>query len=1048
MDASNPVNSAQRYTLSELRDSRLAYKRQDLKALQAMAASAERQLFSSGGPSKEAFHSLTMDLNEDLSAVRAALANDVRSEIDFLDKLPPVPVDNTKLGDRQIHPAMKNSVRGFVTVNRAFGNAAACDLLLAEGALTAFSHEEIMSARKKRVYCAGTHKTFVERTKLLLGRKCKSPYKYTVVAQKLQKFMPVGVLPDWTDVDSLLERVKVTKAAGAGAPYWKDKGEAFDECMQEILPTLIKAINDGTVEQLARGRPEWFLVELKNKTDRYELPISKTRPYGCFPFHWTLLFSCLVQPFCEALSVWTDSKTCNAYGMSFCSGNLKKWFSRVESLIATAKKKNKDMYMMGVYGDDCRLIQAKASGGAVVVDPDMKQHDGAIDTETISGTVKWIYDMYAKQHGDSKFWEFVLQQLAAFACDPNMVIDGPTVYTKKVPGGLISGVPGTTLFGCAKSVLAYAGLVDECMFDKTLFLNEAKVKAYLMEKHGCTLKDGTWRPSPMNLSQADGTYLCESKFLGMRLMWRTSEQFPEPFLVPTLHDGEWLELIMCPRTSGDKKGSHLSEQRTSFDRICGLLLCGAVYSERARAALLAAVDLVPATAVLLSTQLDGRRGLIESPNDLVVSEDFIYPSTAGIPGLEFCDALYNLSAEQREGCKFESVYPTLDDFVNSRKALHRSRFRYIIHQSLPAKPTAKPIPAPRSYTHKHTGQQVFLPKPAPRLQTISEQPAMDKEVQEQEPPLFTANEPIVAVEEEFTSEDLEKIPLPPIPEPQHGFARGGREVRAGSLHSKDGKTIAPRHKLQRLETYLGEGLKKNAKALVMSNPVLPEGTVRNYQCLFSAVLDRGFKWPHDLPEGTHDNALVGQFAAINGLKSSPETSVIDPAQDMKGVWMRLVPKDGLGSSIDYAQLTATGCTQKRMQAAINQQFAAWLREFKESFVEPPKKVIKPPPGAPGFNSSNWAAEVESDDLSRMGSLSEASLKEVQRVVRDLLRTEFAYLRSLDREHTPRHGTKQQYKVSKSPASPTNAEEAERSEGRDVSPVEASPSRTVPSAGDN
>ncbi|BBO25553.1 putative RNA-dependent RNA polymerase [Culex permutotetra-like virus] len=1022
MDASNPVNSAQRYTLAELRDSRLAFKRQDLKALQAMAASADRTLFSSGGPDKTDFHRLTMDLNEHLVSVREELAKDSRGPITFLNQLPPVPVDNTKCGDRQIHPSMKNSAKGYVSVNRTFGNAAPCDLLLAEGALTAFSHDEIMEARKKRVYCAGTHKTFLDRTKLLLSRKCKSPYKHTVVAQKLQKLMPVGVLPDWTDVDDLLERVKITKAAGAGAPYWKEKGEAFDECMQVILPQIIKAVNDGTVGQLARGRPEWFLVELKNKTDRYDLPVSKTRPYGCFPFHWTLLFSCIVQPFCEALQVWTDSKTCNAYGMSFCSGNLKKWFARVESLLETAQRKKKDMYMMGVYGDDCRIVQAKAGGGAVVVDPDMKQHDGAIDTETISGTVKWIYDMYAKQHGDSKFWEFVLQQLAIFACDPNMVIDGSTVYTKKVQGGLISGVPGTTLFGCAKSVLAYSALLDECMFDKTLFADEAKVGKYLMEKHGCTLKEGTWRPSPMNLTQADGTYLCESKFLGMRLMWRTSERFPDPFLVPTLKDDEWLELIMCPRASEDKKASNLAAQRTSFDRICGLLLCGAVYSDRVSKALHAAVDLVPATAVLLSTQLDGKRGLIESPNDLIVSDDFIYPSTAGIPGLDFCDALYNLDAEHRGDSKFESVYPTLDDFINSRKEVHRSRFRYIIHTPIKSKPAEQPPQAPRTYTHKMTGKTIVLPEPTPRERS----PA--KEVKEQPAPVFKAGEPIVTVTEEFTDQDLENMPLPPLPNLHHGFARGGPPVKAGSLHTKDGKTVAPRHELQRLEEYIGEGLKQNAGPLVAKEPILPTGMVRNYQCLFSVVLDKGLIWPHDIPENSHDNAFVSQFAAINGLKVVPTTSVIDPTSDMKGVWMSLKSVDGGNTSYDYAQLTATGCNQKKMQAAINHQFAAWLKDFKDSFISPPKKVVKPPKGAPGMMSSNWAAEVESDDLSRVGSLSEASQKEVARLVQDILRIELPRLLQLNEKSTvikaSDHGEKQQQQ--RKPIDNVREEEAERS----------------------
>lgn len=193
----------------------------------------------------------------------------------------------------------------------------------------------------------------------------------------LDKYMPRGSNPNWPGVhtgldEALLEGIKITSNSSAGAPYWRNKGDCLDDIIYVGLPIVVDAIKNNTLGKLWKENPEMFLVEVKNKLDRYNISEleKKTRPYVCVPAHWSFLFSMLAQGFQATLETFENSPgSCNAYGFSSADGGL----DRMVDWMRSADKRGK----VCCYGDDACIVVRK---GKVVyrVDPDFKQMDGSI----------------------------------------------------------------------------------------------------------------------------------------------------------------------------------------------------------------------------------------------------------------------------------------------------------------------------------------------------------------------------------------------------------------------------------------------------------------------------------------------------------------------------------------------------------------------------------------------------------------------------------------------------------------------------------------------
>lgn len=90
----------------------------------------------------------------------------------------------------------------------------------------------------------------------------------------------------------------------SGYPWDKPKKDVAKEAYEEACQ-LLNAIADGTIAKYAKENPQLTLVQMKNKLDLYEYADTKKsiRQYFVFPFHWTYLFSAVMQNATDRKSV-------------------------------------------------------------------------------------------------------------------------------------------------------------------------------------------------------------------------------------------------------------------------------------------------------------------------------------------------------------------------------------------------------------------------------------------------------------------------------------------------------------------------------------------------------------------------------------------------------------------------------------------------------------------------------------------------------------------------------------------------------------------------
>lgn len=690
---SNPIISKDRYTINELISRHGVAMKQDLMGLRRLAEGAPRTFLSSlPDPEHEASKLLlgrgvksldVKDQNVDLSCLNVYKES--------------CPISTLQYENAQIHPEATNQKDGKVTVKRNFGRVGAQDAILSSAALAHYPLETLEELRDATVYTSGTPKGFSNRIKELTTRTCKSEGKPAWIARNLSKLLPTAELPDWHDVEGLMDSIKLTASAGAGPPYWVSNHKALPAILSVTLPLVMQHIEEGTLATLAKEQPELFISELKNKTDRYAMDAvnEKTRPYVNQGTHFSFLFSCLMQPFCSALKTWDeDVTTMNAYGWSMARGGINRVYAKVKTMQNLAIRKRTTKFMIGLYGDDAKLFMATKDGRVYAVDPDFKQMDGSVDFDTVVGVTKWMSNSYTEQHGTSPFWDRVLELLAIMATHPPIIVQGQTIYKKKSKDGLLSGAVGTTLFDTAKSALAYNDLISHLETNPAYFTDETWVTKFMKDKHGLVVKTGTWTPEEITtrMEPVHGELWTTNKFLGMRFMWRQYTHLDETkfTLVPTLDEGEWLDLILHPRDEINTDGtvmSSVAKQRKSLDRARGYLVTGAIFNPTISQVLFKAIDMVPAAAVLMAVANGNGKG--EAPAEYqIVGEDFEYPNSEGIPNEEWVTRLY--SNDTPNPAHWISVFPTLHEKLLLARKPWKDRLRNLVElASIPADPLTK-----------------------------------------------------------------------------------------------------------------------------------------------------------------------------------------------------------------------------------------------------------------------------------------------------------------------------------------------------------------------
>lgn len=579
-------------------------------------------------------------------------------ELPFLsEELPSMPVCAIldDLGT-PIHPPSVNNSRGRVCVTRQFGGVPNPPYGFQR--LTEVLGVDVLQV--KQVYTGGTWKGFAHRLELQMTRPTKSifhTYRATFGSQvnkrkalrDLSKWMPRRPVVDWPnmndDLTPLLEKIKVNASASAGAPYWQKKGECLSNILETALPIVIKTLKSGSLGRLYKEQPEMFLCEVKNKLDRYDRTRleEKTRPYVCAPAHFSLLFSILSQRFQEGLVVFdADFSSSNAYGFSSARGGLARFYNWMTTL-------DEGEVRVVCYGDDSCLV-AKRRGKIFRVDPDFKQMDGSIDPEDVDLTITYLLECL---EGDgeklSPFWHSIADLWRQMSVDPLFVVSGTKIYRKKTPSGLMTGIPGTTLFDTVKSVMSWRLYISWCQLGGRDVLAEQNARAFMRDHCGLIIKEGTFNPVEVPLTPTSGTTITDHKFLGVQILYL--ETALGPVFAPTVPYEDALEALVVQKDSPfERRASHLSSARTIYDRMRGLYLTFGFTIPHIESAIHHVVNGLPPEAILIQTQLP--RG---EPPSHVTLEDYEFPDSSGFPSREFCYSLYGGYEEQG----WTQLFPTL-----------------------------------------------------------------------------------------------------------------------------------------------------------------------------------------------------------------------------------------------------------------------------------------------------------------------------------------------------------------------------------------------------
>nr|QUS52855.1 RNA-dependent RNA polymerase [Hypera postica associated permutotetravirus] len=677
MDTSNPVIPQDRRTVEEILSLQILRRRQDLGYLRDVARTSERTELPVESP-RLPEGEVKRIVAEYTSALPKVASSKTKEHPKCLRVFrEEIPVSSMMLGGVPIHPPSVNNDKGRVSVNRTMGGVPRPPLGLAD--VTRIVAEEVLDVHK--VYTSGTWKGFMTRLDKQMGRETvsiketfKNVYglsekpKVSYMAKVLNKLFP-REKTEWpslgSQVTDLLKNIKVTASSSAGAPYWRNKGECMEEIITVGLAKAIEACQGGNegVEALFHKDPEMFLCEIKNKMDRYDIDKleEKTRPYCCVPAHWALLFSILAQRYQDGLETFEKKfRGSNAYGFSAVKGGL----TRMYEWMQTADERGKFV----CYGDDTCLV-VRRNGQIWRVDPDFQQMDGSIDAEDIRLTIQYVVETLAREDNlddmQRGFWVQVGKVWETIASDPILILDGPRIYKKVRPNGLLSGVPGTTLFDTFKSGLAWHAYLDTCQMSGLNPLDEA-VATKFMKMQGLIIKPGTWDPQIVP-ELVVGNLITDHKFLGVQMLVETYNG--SPVVVPTVPFHEALEMILVQKDNPwGKRDSEMTMKRRLYDRMRGLFMTVGFTHPQIIDAIHETVNNLDPAAILMCTNI----GTGERPEQIIM-EDYAYPDSSGFPTVDYCKALFSGSDESEH---WISLFPGLEDLLQvlrlERRGVERS----------------------------------------------------------------------------------------------------------------------------------------------------------------------------------------------------------------------------------------------------------------------------------------------------------------------------------------------------------------------------------------
>lgn len=668
MDTSNPIVSSDRLSFDEVVNLSHTFKRQDLSYLVYAAATARKVDLPVGELLRvEEVVTVIRELREAVPKMNGGKPILEYPMYHLEQEEMPVCALVDKTGV-PLHPPATNNSRGAVSVNRTMGGSPELPYGISQIV------QALGPVNPDYVYTGGTWSGFLNRLDKQTNRltvPISQSYKHTLgfepdrryLYAELDKHFPRTVT-DWPsmndDLFALLRKLKITSSSSAGPPYWRKKGECMAEIIDIGIATVVQHIKSGTLQQLYKEQPEMFLVEVKNKLDRYKITEleTKTRPYCCVPAHWAFLFSIVSQRYQAGLKTFESGEGSNAYGFSSANGGLGKMY---EWMKATREGETK----MCCYGDDTCLV-TRRKGRLYRVDPDFSQMDGSIDAEDVNLVVDYLVRKIGEEDEPlSDFWLTVVELWKQMATDPLTIVQGKKIYTKKRNGGLMTGVPGTTLFDTVKATMSWSLYITHCEMNHKNPMDESNAHHFMLSKCGLLIKEGTFAPREVPETFIHGQLITENKFLGIQMLqWETAKG---NVIVPTLPEHDAIQALLVQKDNPhDRRISNLTKQRLAFDRARGLFVTFGFTIPRIVSALHNLVNSLPPEAVLMQTQLP--KG---AKPDHILLENYTFPDSAGFPSVDFCIDLYRESSEEELDHGWTQLYPTLVPLLEKLKTDRR-----------------------------------------------------------------------------------------------------------------------------------------------------------------------------------------------------------------------------------------------------------------------------------------------------------------------------------------------------------------------------------------
>lgn len=263
----------------------------------------------------------------------------------------------------------------------------------------------------------------------------------------------VGRMPDF-------EWLTLNLKSSAGFPW--DQPKNNPKVMLDAYQTacsILNGIRDGSISKLLTEHPQWLLVKLMNKLDRYDMrellekkETGVIRQYFVYGYHWVLLFSALTQNVAQAMKgFWEDPRSFSAHGFSWQDGGPQ----RIVDWIRWAAKQPPGLYGIA-YSDDQLWVCVCKDGRVYILTLDIKRMD-----LSLVAMVGRLYVEYAKRVLGKKIdktWEgaLTLQGKLAFSCP--VIVEHGLVFESK--NHLHSGVPGTPEFDQVASAAGFKLMKD------------------------------------------------------------------------------------------------------------------------------------------------------------------------------------------------------------------------------------------------------------------------------------------------------------------------------------------------------------------------------------------------------------------------------------------------------------------------------------------------------------------------------------------------------------------------------------------------------------